>query len=305
MAQRRLSTYFPLVFILTDLVFLNLSFSFANIMRFGTFLYTKQDYNILLIALNLLWIPVFFSSKLNEALREERLLDNLNKVLVALVINLAIVFAFWFIIQPATYSRYHLFNTYLFFSIGIIFWRIGWDYLIRYSRTKGYNIRNAIFLGYGDMMVEMMSFLKNNPELGYIIKGYFDDLHRGRDSLGKIDGVQAYSKKNDIDVMFCLLNQVGEERVKEIIDFAESNLIKVKILSQFSRLSNQNLTIQNYGVIPVLNVNEIPLDNKLNQSIKRGFDLIFSSLVIILLLSWLIPIIAIAIRLESKGPIFF
>ena len=49
----------------------------------------------------------------------------------------------------------------------------------------------------------------------------------------------------------------------------------------------------------------LPLDNDLNQAIKRTIDIIFSLLFILAVLSWLIPLLAILIKLDSKGPVFF
>ena len=122
--------------------------------------------------------------------------------------------------------------------------------------------------------------------------------------LGGLNEVDSFVERNDVDIMFCLLNKLEEGRMNDLIYLAESNLIKVKILSQFSRLGNQNLSVQNYGVIPVLNVNAIPLDSKLNQMIKRLFDIVFSSLFLFLVLSWLVPVIGLLIRIESKGQYF-
>ena len=68
---------------------------------------------------------------------------------------------------------------------------------------------------------------------------------------------------------------------------------------------SHNLSIEQYGNIPIINVNTIPLDHELNRIVKRVFDILFSSLVLIGILSWLIPVIGLLIRLESKGPIFF
>jgi putative colanic acid biosynthesis UDP-glucose lipid carrier transferase len=51
--------------------------------------------------------------------------------------------------------------------------------------------------------------------------------------------------------------------------------------------------------------NEIPLDNPLNSIAKRTFDLVFASLATIFILSWLIPLVGILIKLESRGPVFF
>ena len=179
-----------------------------------------------------------------------------------------------------------------------------WYYFIRYSRTKGYNLRNVILVGSGELAEEMIYFMKNNKELGYNYLGVFDDSDiEGK--LGTLNEVDSYVERNDVDIMFCLLNKLEESKMNDLIYLAESNLIKVKILSQFSRLGNQNLSIQNYGAIPVLNVNAIPLDSKLNQMVKRLFDIVFSSLFLLFVLSWLVPIIGLLIRIESSGPVFF
>ncbi|MFY0600314.1 MAG: undecaprenyl-phosphate glucose phosphotransferase [Cyclobacteriaceae bacterium] len=282
---------------------MNLGIGLANDLRFGSFLVLTDAYFTLQVLLNGLWIVVFFSASLHEIHREQRLLDHLNKLLTALVINLAVVFALWFATKPYDYSRQHLFYTYLSFTLTLVCWRSIWHYLIRYTRTKGFNIRNVVIVGNGDMTDEMIYFIEQNKGLGYKLLGVFEDEYE--EGLGRIEQVENYLKKNQVDIMFCVLNRLEESRVNELINFAESNLIKVKIISQFSKLGSQNLSIQNYGPIPVLNVNAIPLDNRINQIIKRLFDVLFSGLFVISVLSWLVPIIGIMIRFESKGPIFF
>lgn len=304
MALRRFSTYFPIIFLLADLFCLNAGIVIANQFRFGEFFIIKEDYYSLQLLLNGLWIVVFFAAGLHEIHREQRLLDHLNKVLTALVINLAVIFALWFATKPYDYSRQHLFYTYLCFTIALVFWRSSWHYFIRFYRARGFNIRNVIVVGNGDMAQEMIYFINHNKGLGYKFLGLFDESEN-TSKLGGVNDVEKYVGKNHIDIMFCVLNSLDEPRVNDLIAFAESNLIKVKIISQFSRLGNQNLSVQNYGPIPVLNVNAIPLDNRINQITKRLFDVLFSGLFIISVLSWLIPIIGLMIKLESKGPIFF
>ena len=60
-----------------------------------------------------------------------------------------------------------------------------------------------------------------------------------------------------------------------------------------------------YGYLPILSLRDIPIEDPLNQFIKRAFDIILSIVVIVGILSWLSPILALLIRLESKGPVFF
>lgn len=307
MTNHRFSRYFPILFLAADLFCLNFGISYANFERFGEALYTDQSYLTLQVVLNTAWLLIFFMMNLHEISRESRLIDHLNKVLSGLVINLSVVFALWFIAKPFYYSREHLFITYLVFTVLLILWRTSWHYLIRYSRRRGFNIRNVVIVGYGELATELELYFRANKGIGYIFKGYFDNDSkeaRGR-YLGTIDSINQYQKENPIDVIFCCLPRLYDNEIKSLIDFAENNLIKIKIISQFSKLGNKSLSIQKYGEIPIINVGAIPLDSRINQFVKRGFDLIFSSLVLVFIFSWLIPVIGLLIKMESKGPVFF
>ncbi|MEP4535164.1 MAG: undecaprenyl-phosphate glucose phosphotransferase [Cyclobacteriaceae bacterium] len=305
MASRRYSQYFPLIFVIADLAALNLSVFAANFLKFNSFNYPHNSYPLLYALLNALWIGVFFGAKLHEIKRENRLLDHLNSVLSALVVNLAIVFAFWFIAKPYYYSREHLFYTYLSFTVLIVLWRSIWHYFIRYYRSKGFNIRNVIIIGHNQLAEDLVNVFEVDKGIGYNFLGYFDDDLPIDKRKGTIDEVREFAIENKVDIIFCYLPKIGEEATTELVNFAENNLIKVKIISQFSALGFNNLAIQNYGSIPTINITALPLDKKVNQFVKRAFDVVFASCVLLFVLSWLVPIISLLIRFESKGPIFF
>lgn len=300
-SHHRYSKYFPIFFLFTDLVCLNLGVFAAYYYRFNT-IGLSETYQTLQFFLNIIWVLVFFGSKLQEINRNSRLLDHLNKVLTGLVINLSIVFALWFAIQPIDYSRKFLFVTYLVFTLAILFWRSLWHYLIRYYRIKGFNQRNVVIIGKGDLSDSLIGYFNESPELGYKVVGILDDNGGGDD---KVENLETYALEKNTDAIFCCVPNLTEERIKDIIDFAENNLIKVNLISQFSKLVSYNLSIEQFGSIPIINVNSIPLDNAVNRYVKRFFDIIFSSLVLVTILSWLVPIIGLLIKFESKGPIFF
>ncbi|MEM8938860.1 MAG: undecaprenyl-phosphate glucose phosphotransferase [Bacteroidota bacterium] len=298
--HHRYSRYFPILFLIADLTCLNIGLFLAHKFLYGE-LIPAENYQVLLLLLNIIWITVFFGSKLQEIDRNSRLLDHLNKVLTGLVINLSIVFALWFALQPIDYSRKYLFITYLVFTLTILFWRSVWHYVIRYYRVKGFNYRNILIFGKGDLSDSLLHYFKEFPELGYRTVGVIDVVENNQD----FDEVEKIYETEGVDILFCCLPQMDNEKVKDIIDFAENNLIKVNLISQFSRLSSYNLAIEQFGSIPVIKVNAIPLDNAINKFIKRSFDLVFSSLFIAFIFSWLVPIIGLLIKLETKGPIFF
>ena len=282
--------------LLFDVVCLNFGILLANQYYHGSLIPTF-DYRSLQLVLNVIWIITFFASKLQEIDRGSELLAHLNKVLTGLVINLSMVFALWFIFQPEDHLRKFLFVTYLSFTITILLWRSFWHYFIRYYRAKGYNYRNVLIIGEGDLPDALGKHIKENSFLGF----------RLVESVKSYDLAEIYqlSKDRRVNIIFCYLSSFTENQVRDIINFAENNLIKVNFFSNFSKFTGYNLSMQRLGDIPFIRVNNMPLDNILNKFIKRSFDIAFSCLVFIVILSWLIPIIALVIKIESKGPAFF
>lgn len=90
-----------------------------------------------------------------------------------------------------------------------------------------------------------------------------------------------------------------------MLRFAEDNLIRFKVVPDFSAFHNRNITVDFYGFYPVISLQPEPLSNVFNQMIKRSFDIVFSALVFIFILSWLIPLVALLIKLDSRGPVFY
>lgn len=305
MQKKRFSRLFPALFLAVDLLFLNLGFVIANYIRFNTFWFEGDKYPFLFGFLNVAWVVIFFATRLEKVEREKSVVDYISQILLALTINLAVVFAMWASTRAYFYSREHLFYTYLIFSILVVGWRVGFIYVLRYFRAKGYNYRNVVIVGYGPIGRSLKRHFLQTPELGYAFKGFFDHKSDHPSVSGKVEEVYQYCVDKGIDTIFCCLPKLYDEDVKNLVDFAENNLIRIKLLSDFSRISNMRLQVQKYGNIPVLDVNSIPLDKMLNRLAKRVFDLVFASVVAIFILSWLFPIVALLIKLDSKGPVFF
>lgn len=305
MANKRYSKYFPIIFLLADLFFLNLGFLIANQLRFDTWWHESNAYPFLFSFLNITWIAIYFFAKLDRVDREKGVVDNISQVLLALTINLAVVFAMWVATRAYFYSREHLFYTYLFFSICVVSWRVGVIYILRYYRTKGFNLRNIVIVGYGPIGRSLERHFRDNPGIGYNLLGFFDHNTDQKNVIGDIPSALNFAQENQVDIMFCSLPKLFDKDVKKLIDFAENNLIKIKLVDDLRIVGDKNLSVQKYGAIPVINVNSIPLDKMVNRFFKRAFDIVFSSLVMIFILSWMVPLVGLLIKLESKGPMFY
>lgn len=102
---------------------------------------------------------------------------------------------------------------------------------------------------------------------------------------------------------------VAPQRMAEVSNLvaeAEKQCLRLKFIPDFGGTLNTPFTIGYMGgEFPIITLRNEPLEEMNSRFKKRAFDLIFSSLFIVFILSWLYPIIAILIKLESKGPVLF
>ncbi len=145
-------------------------------------------------------------------------------------------------------------------------------------------------------------FFRANPEYGYIHKKTFS--FKERKEIELIDCFE-YILNEDIDEIYCSISELSNHQINEIADFADNNLKILKFLPDNKEIYSKKLKYEYYDYIPILSLRNIPLEDSINTVLKRSFDIVFSSLIIIFILSWLTPIIGIFIKLESKGPVFF
>ena len=93
--------------------------------------------------------------------------------------------------------------------------------------------------------------------------------------------------------------------MNSLVQFAEDNFFKFKLILDFEGFIFRGVEVENFGHLPILNIVRMPLDYLRNRIIKRSFDIVFSLFVIIFLLSWLLPILFILIKIDSKGAVIF
>jgi putative colanic acid biosynthesis UDP-glucose lipid carrier transferase len=98
---------------------------------------------------------------------------------------------------------------------------------------------------------------------------------------------------------------LSTKQIENVIYFADNNLKTLKFIPDQKQLLSLNTVFEYYDYIPVISQRTISLDDSLHKIIKRIFDIIFSLVIILGILSWLTPFLAIIIRLDSKGPLFF
>ncbi|MFT2008804.1 undecaprenyl-phosphate glucose phosphotransferase [Pontibacter sp. 13R65] len=205
-----------------------------------------------------------------------------------------------------TFSRDFLLFHYLLLAGTVLFWRLFVVYLLKFLRRKGYNFRKVIIVGYGSTGQELRRFFNQHPEHGYRFVGFFDDKATQEPYvLGKISDVERFVLENGVDEIYCTPHELTKEQVVRLLDFVDNNLVRMKIMPEPGDFQYKRLKIDFYDMLPVLILRSIPLDDIINKLLKRSFDIVFSLFVIVFILSWVIPVVALLIKLDSKGPVFF
>jgi len=179
-------------------------------------------------------------------------------------------------------------------------------YGLKLYRKEGKNFRNVVIIGQDETSNTVAKFLLNKADLGYKYHGFFkDELSSEIYYLGTLKESFEYIIKNSIDEIYCTISTLNKDEVKEFTKFANTHSRVIKLIPNSNELYSKNLNAEYYNNTLVLNVKKLPLDIAENRVFKRTFDVVFSLIIIIFLMSWLAPILWIFIKLESRGPALF
>ncbi|MEC7863495.1 MAG: undecaprenyl-phosphate glucose phosphotransferase, partial [Bacteroidota bacterium] len=245
--------------------------------------------------------------ELKQLKRLDRILFNLFK---AFAFNTLILSAILFSLKASEFSREHLYYTYLMLFGLIIFWRYLAVQLIKLYRRSGFNYSRVVIIGGGEVAKQLNNYFNSDDVLGVKLMGIFSDTKIAFETkedviLGDLEGLELFSLKNDIDEIFYSMPLTYPKKIKDLVDFCDKYMIRLKIVPDFRGFLFKRVNIEFFDDVPVITLREEPLRDFVNRFLKRMFDLAFSICVIIFLLSWLYPLIAILIKLSSRGPILF
>jgi len=190
--------------------------------------------------------------------------------------------------------------------------RILYKLISKYYQFTGFDQRKVIIIGAGSTGVALFEHFTGNETAGYQFAGFFDDIsNQAQEVQDKIVGplnantIKSYCISQGIGEIYFALPPSQITLLHNLSKFADEQFIYFRIAPDFSGLQQESGNIFLINSVPVLTTRKEPLGISLNANLKRGFDILFSLIVILILFPIILPIIAIAIRLDSPGPIFF
>jgi putative colanic acid biosynthesis UDP-glucose lipid carrier transferase len=179
---------------------------------------------------------------------------------------------------------------------------------IHASLNKGIYFDKVLLVGSSKAAEEFIEAVKKYYYYGYKCIGYIDESDRLKEKtkyLGGLEKLEQILKETIIDEVFIALPTEENNQIQQCISICDKRNIKVRILPNLTEITSSSVYINNIGLLPVVNVGDLPLDKEENRLLKRVFDVVFSFLFFLCIGIFIFPIIALIIKLTSRGPIFF
>lgn len=291
----RYSIYLRPISVIFDLLVLN------------TFIYLFLDKGLIqpvnVFVFSFLWVISALITKFYEIYRFTKLIKIISYVFYQALLFSIVVFAFFGIVESQNpgLSKTLTFLLYTFALISLFKFTLFYA-LQSYRLGFGGNFRKTIIIGNNESVSELKEFFITQKELGYENRKTFNFKTPSDLNLNECFD---FIVSRNIDEVYCSANELEENQINLLIEFCENNFKILKFISKRGGLLSKKLKTDTYGVSTVQSLREMPLSNDFNTFLKRVFDIVFSLLVIFFFLSWITPIIALLIKIESRGPVFF
>lgn len=292
-------------YLIINILYIYLSYHFFE-NEIASLKKTHYLYSVLMI--NALWFLVTNYSSIYNFLDKDSTTHfrNISKVFVLFTISSFIFYKtlfFNFSNQKSITDFFLIYSLVIFVYLFLI--RLFMFSIRKKIRNKIYNSVNTILIGKNNFTDFILSNTDITESMG--IKGYYN-IDENKDEnfyIGDLDLLFDDLKSKKIDNIVLCDDSLEQDLYDEVVRIATKKMIRTYLIPDFKNFTyNVNSLDLQHG-IPIIKSMPEPLDNYENQIIKRAFDIIFSLLVIVFILSWLIPILAILIKIESKGPVFF
>ncbi|MBZ4033213.1 undecaprenyl-phosphate glucose phosphotransferase [Flavobacterium sp. 17A] len=312
LSHYRISRYFKLLFVIVDVILLNLATVLSSLARFGSLdkLLSKEEQTISLLAI-FIWIVLLFQNDSNRSIRVEPVESILWRTIKKISIHAALIALTVVYLKYSDISRLRMVYFYLIFFGLLMITRSLSMTLLKYIRAKGYNFKTFVIVGANETGERIRKVLGKDLTYGYKFLGFFDEKQNENnvDSalvIGQFEDVKKFVVDNNIDEMYVALHIDNIEIINGLIKICEQNMIRIKFIPDFQLYTKASkVEVAFYENTPVLMFRPEPMEFASNRVLKKMFDVCFSGLVILLVFPWLFPIIMLIIKLESPGPVFF
>lgn len=263
-----------------------------------------QDYFEISLLFGGLLVLVFAFFGLYDMKNTEGPLRESRRVAKHSVVWFLVVMSYFFLTRVTFFSRLVLIYGFIFSLLFVILARLLLRRIERAFLKRNIGRRNVLLIGSNKIASRIATALQK--DLHYNLKGYLSERSReieGLKNLGSLKDLKKIAKNKAIDSIILTDQNLTELQDQQILQFCQENHIEYRFVPEILEVERSNIDIEPLAGFPVIHLKPTPLDGW-GRITKRGFDVFFSGLGLILL-SPLFGLIAVGIKHDSPGPVFF
>ena len=242
-----------------------------------------SDYIMLLIFIVPVYLLIYYACSVYAPKRTVRRRFEIYGIVKANTIGIVVLIVMlYMIIKEINFSRSVMALFYIF-NVGITSWlRLVLRKGLRTMRSKGYNLKHMLLVGYSRATEEYIDRLKDNPQWGYVACGILDDhvpagtLYKGVKVLGTLGNLEIILPENKLDEIAITLPLKDYDNLEEIVHICEKSGVHTKFIPDYNSMIPSRPYTEDLMGLPVINIRYVPLTNTGNIIIKRTIDIIGS-----------------------------
>lgn len=307
----------PWWFIALDLLLVNVSMLLAYWMRYElewfrdiSYYHAITAYIPFSLLFTILTALAFAIDRVYRQWRGRTLLEQIYNVINATAKSMVVLMAITFALRPLQYSRLLLVEAGIIAVILLIISRVVYGIAVSRLRVHGYGVSRTIIVGAGEVGRTVMRTVVARPELGYDIVGFVDDdPEKGRTDIGRfkalgaVDYLPQLIDEEAIDEVIITLPWMSHRKTMRIVHECARRQVGARIVPDLFQLSLSQVDVNDLGGIPLIGVREVRIGRGA-LLIKRGMDIVIA-LFALIAGAPVAALVAVAIRLDSPGPILF
>ncbi len=268
----------------------------------------------LLVAFNTTWFAAAWLFRLYTHQMLGNIDDTYRRSYKTALVQASLFGMFLYVSEFRLYTLQAVAVCYAFMSLLLITSRFALTYIVDFIiKTADLHQKIAI-VGYNDTAIQLADYFDNNKNI-YSFEGFFDNRELSGTQVtaeghivGSISDCIDFAIQNNVKEIYSTILPNQHNDVAQLINNAENNCVRVRFISSQPAAETASGSLQPLeyvNFLPVIGLRAEPLNLLKNRIRKRVADIAISLAVIVFVLSWLMPLLAVVIKMTSRGPVFF
>ncbi len=271
---------------------------------------TNETYIAILVIVVPFYLLLYAIFDLYTSKRVNGRKAELFSILKANTIGMLCMMVCFYFFEKTDFSRAIILSFYVINICAETFFRNTLRYVLRSMRSKGFNLKHVLLVGYSRAAEQYIDRIRVNPQWGYVVRGILDDNvergteYKGIKVIGSVENLGIILPENKLDEIAITLSLSEYSKLEKIVNQCEKSGVHTKFIPDYNNVIPNKPYTEDLQGLPVINIRHVPLTNTVNMIVKRLID-IFGATVALILFSPVMLVVSILIKVTSEGPLLY